>query len=104
MRDRKFVNGTFSDPELTRKNNGYFGQPGTPRQTHVSGALLLPDPNFFHLDNKKRQPLLIKNPFVKNPLPDDIFPVNEMKYDVDEDAFRMLEGRNIAALLGLSGQ
>lgn len=84
-----------------RKSNGYWWKRGKPCHQNVSGVLLLPKPNLWHLREDRWQPLLIHHFSPDYALPDDFLPVRSYRHDKDKDLFVRSEGGPLADLLGL---
>lgn len=97
---RCFADGRTEEEE-TRKNDGFFGRHGEPRNRNVSGVLLLPEPNLWKLRDKRWQPLIADNPFATNPLPKGLLPLPGYTYVEEEDKFGRAEGTILADILGL---
>lgn len=97
---RRFADGT-TEEELTRRNDGYFGRHGEPRNRNVSGVLLLPEPNLWKLRDERWQPLIADNPFATNPLPKGLLPLPGYSYIKETGEFGRADGTILADILDL---
>lgn len=97
---RCFADGR-TEGEETRKNDGFFGRHGEPRNQNVSGVLLLPEPNLWKLRDERWQPLLADNPFATNPLPKGLLPLPGYGYVQEADEFGPTDGTILADILDL---
>lgn len=93
-------NGFYQD----RANNGYFGQIGDPRHSHVSAVLLLPSTNFMNLYQEHQQPTFIVNPDARCPLPREFLPLNHYEFDAARGRFERRAGRPMTELLGMPSE
>lgn len=83
-----------------RGRNGFFGYPESPKRSHVSSILILPQPDIWGLRNPNHQPFLIKNPWAIRPLPPGLLPVPGVEL-VQGTEFEPVEGEPFADLIGL---
>lgn len=98
LEDRSLVDG---EVVLTRNNDGYFVKDAVPRNQNVSAVLLLPKPNLWKLRDDRWQPIVVKNPFATNPLPEGFLPLPEYSYFKEKDVFRRTSGTILADILDL---
>ncbi|OKO73491.1 hypothetical protein [Bradyrhizobium sp. AS23.2] len=96
---RTFADGAI-ETEDKRRNNGYWGRPGSPQHPNVSAAILLPRPHLWDLRQDRWQPLIMRHPWATHPLSDDVLPLPGWKLD-EEGNFSPVEGTRLADMLGL---
>src|SRR5262249_42728881 len=84
---------------LTSRKNGFWGQPGAPRNVHVSGVLLFPDSGIWGLRSGELQPVLAIYPFASQPLPSFFQSLHHFEAEGEKWIFRA--GRNFADIIGL---
>jgi hypothetical protein len=84
---------------LARKNNGFWWGGETPRNTHVSGVMLFPDPGIWGLRSEIHQPTLAINPWADHPLPDSLksFP----RFEAENEKWKFKEGQIVADVLAI---
>ncbi|MGO8954526.1 MAG: hypothetical protein ACLQF2_14535 [Rhodomicrobium sp.] len=79
--------------------DGYWGFSDAPRQRQVSGILILPKPHIWHLRDEGCQPVLVRNPWATQPLPNDFLRLPG--WDYKQDHFKLADGANLADIIGL---
>ena len=82
-----------------RAAHGYWGTPDAPKHRDVSGIVILPKPHLWDLRNERWQPILLRNPWAEQPLPDELLPLPSFAYE--SDYFEPKDGTKLADMLGL---
>jgi hypothetical protein len=83
-----------------RAADGYWGLIGAARHQNVSGVMLIPKPNLWQLRDERSQPIIVRNPWARFPLPADFFPLPS--FNISENAqITLSDGQAFADLLGL---
>src|SRR5262249_40251806 len=59
-----------SEAKLDHARNGFWRGANGPRNAHVSGVILFPDPDIWGLRSPNKEPVLAINPWAKLSLPD----------------------------------
>lgn len=83
-----------------RQRNGYWGVNGDPRHRGVSGVLLLPRSDLWHLRDERWKPLIVRNPWATHPLSEDLFPLPGFSF-LEAGEIVATEGTPFADLIGL---
>jgi hypothetical protein len=83
-----------------RADDGYWGVMGAARHQNVSGVMLIPKPNLWHLRDDRSQPIIVRNPWAAHPLPDDFFPLPSFNIKANGE-ITLSDGQSLADLLDL---
>lgn len=86
-----------------RQRNGYWGVNGDPRHRGVSGVLLLPRSGLWHMREEKWKPMIVRNPWARHPLPDDLFPLPGFSFS-EAGEIVATDGTPFADLIGLPAE
>jgi hypothetical protein len=98
-RFRRQPNGEMLARE-ERAADGYWGINGAARHQNVSGVMIIPKPNLWHIRDDGSQPVIVRNPWATHPLPDCFFPLPSFAI-TEAGEIRLTEGTSFADIIGL---
>ena len=87
------------EPRLARAGNGFWRDNCGPRNRHVSGVLLLPDPDIWKLRSPAHQPLLSINPWANLAVPGPLRSLHRL--EVEENRWIVRQGQILADITGI---
>lgn len=82
-----------------RAGDGWFGNASAPRRRGVSAVLVFPSAEPWYLAEARGQPLLARNPWATQPLPEGMLPLRELV--INDMEGRVVPGRMMSDALGL---
>jgi hypothetical protein len=85
--------------EIIHAKNGFWHGPSGPRNTHVSGVLLLPETGLWKLREEKWQPVLAVNPWAEHPLPERLLTMS--RFEAEDGRWVFREGKQFSDIVGL---